>query len=154
MASRGVNKFIGIGRLGKDPEIRYTPGGDAVASFSIAISETWKDKTSGEQQERTEWVQCVAWRRLAEVIGEYLNKGSKIYVEGKLQTRKWQDQQGQDRYTTEVIVSEMQMLDSKPSGGSSNQQQQSREPQTYDQSGGFEDDEDIPFFPHEKRMLV
>lgn len=82
MASRGVNKFIGIGRLGKDPEIRYTPGGDAVASFSIAISETWKDKTSGEQQERTEWVQCVAWRRLAEVIGEYLNKGSKIYVEG------------------------------------------------------------------------
>lgn len=118
MASRGVNKVILIGNAGKDPEIRYTSGGDAVANLTIATSETWKDKTSGEPRENTEWHRLVFWRRLAEIVGEYVTKGSKIYIEGQLQTRKWQDQQGQDRYMTEVVVNEMQMLDGKPSGSS------------------------------------
>ncbi|MCL1076775.1 single-stranded DNA-binding protein [Parashewanella spongiae] len=116
MASRGVNKVILVGNLGQDPEVRYMPNGGAVTNFTIATSETWKDKQSGEQKEKTEWHRIVIYQRLAEIAGEYLRKGSKIYVEGRLQTRKWQNQQGQDQYTTEIIVNEMQMLDSRQSG--------------------------------------
>lgn len=116
MASRGVNKVILIGNLGQDPEVRYMPNGGAVCNITLATSETWKDKNSGESQERTEWHRVVMFRRLAEVAGEYLKKGSKVFIEGKLQTRKWQDQQGQDRYTTEIVADNMQMLDSR--GGS------------------------------------
>ena len=111
-----VNKVILVGRLGKDPETRYMTNGEAVTNFSIATSETWKDK-SGEKQEKTEWHNCVAYRKLAEIIAEYVRKGSQIYVEGKLQTRKWQTKEGQDRYTTEIIVDQMQMLGGKSSGG-------------------------------------
>lgn len=116
MASRGVNKVILIGNLGKDPEVRYMPNGKAVANITVATSETWKDQ-QGQQQERTEWHRCTMYDRLAEITGEYLKKGAKVYLEGKLQTREWQDQQGQKRYTTEIIVSEMQMLDSRGAGG-------------------------------------
>ncbi len=118
MASRGVNKVILIGNLGQDPEIRYMPNGNAVANVSVATSESWKDKNSGEMQERTEWHRVVFFRRLAEIVGEYLKKGSKVYVEGRLQTRKWQDQNGNDRYTTEIVADQMQMLDSRGGGGS------------------------------------
>ncbi len=111
--ARGVNKVILIGNLGKDPEVRYSPSGVAVANMTLATSETWKDKQTGENQERTEWHRIVMFARLGEVAGEYLRKGSKIYVEGRLQTRKWQDKSGQDRYTTEIIADSMQMLDSK-----------------------------------------
>ncbi len=114
--SRGVNKVILIGNLGKDPEVRYMPNGNAVANITLATSESWKDKTSGEQQEKTEWHRVVMFRRLGEIAGEYLKKGSKVYIEGKLQTRKWQDNSGNDRYTTEIVANEMQMLDSR--GGS------------------------------------
>lgn len=117
--ARGINKVILIGNLGRDPEVRYMPNGAAVASVNIATSEAWKDKQTGQQQERTEWHRVIFYRRLAEIAGEYLKKGAKVYIEGKLQTRKWQDNQGQDRYTTEVIVREMQMLDSKGSGPAS-----------------------------------
>jgi len=116
MASRGVNKVILVGNLGKDPETRYMPSGGAVANITVATSETWKDKNTGEQKEQTEWHRVVFFNRLAEVVGEYLKKGSKIYVEGSLQTRKWQDQNGQDRYTTEIKGSTMQMLDSRGGG--------------------------------------
>ncbi|MFC3122470.1 single-stranded DNA-binding protein [Agaribacter flavus] len=109
MASRGVNKVILVGNLGNDPEIRYMPNGGAVANLSLATSESWKDQ-QGQQQERTEWHRITMYRRLAEIAGEYLRKGSQIYIEGKLQTRKWQDQQGNDRYTTEIIADQMQML--------------------------------------------
>ncbi len=115
--ARGINKVILIGNLGQDPEVRYTAGGSAVANVSIATSESWKDKQTGEQQERTEWHRVVFFTRLAEIVGEYLKKGSKVYVEGRLQTRKWQDQSGNDRYSTEVIANEMQMLDSRGGGG-------------------------------------
>lgn len=115
--SRGVNKVIIIGNVGQDPEVKYTPAGTAITNISVATSEAWKDKQSGEAQERTEWHRIVFFNRLAEIAGEYLRKGSKVYVEGSLRTRKWQDQQGQDRYTTEIVGSEMQMLDgAKPEG--------------------------------------
>ena len=117
MASRGVNKVILIGNLGADPEIRYTQNSTAIANLSIATSESWKDKQTGEQREQTEWHRCVAYRRLAEIAGEYLKKGSKIYVEGRLQTRKWQGQDGVERYTTEIVINELQMLDGRPGGG-------------------------------------
>ena len=104
-----VNKVILVGNLGKDPEVRYMPNGDAVANFSIATTDTWKDK-NGMRQERTEWHNISMYRRLAEIAGEYLKKGSSVYVEGRLQTRKWQDKNGQDRYTTEIICDQMQML--------------------------------------------
>lgn len=123
MAHRGVNKALIIGNLGDDPTVRYMPNGKAVANISVATSEEWKDQ-QGVQQSRVEWHRCVAYERLAEVIGEYLRKGSKIYLEGKLHTREWQDQQGQKRYTTEIVIQEMQMLDSKPAnqqGGTTNQ---------------------------------
>ena len=117
MASRGVNKVILVGNLGKDPEVSYMPNGNAVANVTVATSETWKDKNTGEQKEQTEWHRVVMFRRLGEIAGEYLRKGSKIYIEGRLQTRKWQDQNGQDRYTTEIVANEMQMLDSRGQGG-------------------------------------
>ncbi|RTR37707.1 single-stranded DNA-binding protein [Shewanella canadensis] len=117
MASRGVNKVILVGNLGKDPEVRYMPNGNAVANFTVATSESWKDQ-QGQPQERTEWHNIVMYRRLAEIAGEYLKKGSKVYIEGKLQTSKWQDQStGQDRYKTEINANEMQMLDSRGQGG-------------------------------------
>lgn len=114
--SKGVNKVIVLGNLGQDPETRYTQSGAAVTNFSLATSEKWKDKQTGQPQERTEWHRCVTFGRLAEVCGEYLRKGGKVYIEGSLRTRKWQDQSGVDHYTTEIIVSEMQMLN-KPEGG-------------------------------------
>ena len=113
----GVNKVILVGNLGKDPEAKFMPNGNAVTNITIATSETWKDKQSGQQQERTEWHRVVFFNRLAEIAGEYLKKGSKVYLEGSLRTRKWQAQDGQDRYTTEIVANEMQMLDSR--GGSS-----------------------------------
>ena len=116
MASRGVNKVILVGNLGNDPETRYTQAGAAITNISVATSETWKDKQTGQPQERTEWHRVVIYNRLAEIAGEYLRKGSKVYVEGSLRTRKWQDQSGQDRYSTEVVASEMQMLDSRGAG--------------------------------------
>lgn len=115
MASRGVNKVILVGRLGQDPETKYMPSGDCVCNFSLATSESWKDKQSGENVEKTEWHRVVMFRRLAEIAGEYLRKGSQVYIEGKLKTRKWQDRDGNDRYTTEIEAREMQMLDSRGS---------------------------------------
>jgi len=108
---RALNKVQLIGNLGADPDVRYTQGGDTVATLSIATSESWTDKQTGEAQERTEWHRCVLWRRLAEIASEYLRKGARVFVEGKLQTRKWQDQSGQDRYTTEIQVRDLIMLD-------------------------------------------
>ncbi len=115
--ARGVNKVILVGNLGKDPEIRYSPNGGAVANITIATSESWKDKVSGEKQEKTEWHRVVFFGRLAEIAGEYLKKGAQIYVEGRLQTRKWQDKEGKDRYTTEIVANEMQMLGSREGRG-------------------------------------
>ncbi|MCC5878998.1 MAG: single-stranded DNA-binding protein [Idiomarina sp.] len=117
MASRGINKVILIGNLGADPEVRYTQNSTAIANLSVATSETWKDKQSGEQREQTEWHRVVCYRRLAEIAGEYLRKGSKVYIEGRLQTRKWQGQDGKDNYTTEIVCNEMQMLDGRSGGG-------------------------------------
>src|SRR5574344_1266301 len=115
MASKGVNKAVILGNVGNDPELRYMSNGKAVANFTVATSEQWKDQ-QGQKQERTEWHRMVAYDKLAEIIGQYVKKGSKLYLEGKLQTREWQDQQGQKKYTTEIIVNEMQMLDGKPQG--------------------------------------
>lgn len=109
----GVNKVIIVGRLGRDPEVRYTPDGVAVTNFSIATSEEWKDKNSGEKRERTEWHRVVAFRKLGEICGEYLSKGRQVYVEGRLRTRDWQDRDGNKRYTTEVVASDVQFLGSK-----------------------------------------
>ena len=120
MAQRGVNKVILLGNLGKDPEVKYMPNGNAVANITLATSETWNDKSSGEKKEKTEWHRVVFFGKLAEIVGQYLKKGSKIYIEGKLQTRKWQDQSGQDKYTTEIVVDiggTMQMLDSRGGEG-------------------------------------
>ncbi|RUO75958.1 single-stranded DNA-binding protein [Idiomarina seosinensis] len=139
MASRGVNKVILIGNLGADPEIRYTQNSTAIANLSIATSETWKDKQTGEPREQTEWHRCVAYRRLAEIVGEYLKKGSKVYIEGRLQTRKWQTQEGQDRYTTEIVVNEMQMLDSRGGGMGDNMNQNMNQGQPAPaQAGGYQ----------------
>ena len=113
----GVNKVILIGRLGKDPEVKYLPSGGAVTNFSIATSESWKDKNSGQRQERTEWHSIVIFNKLAEIAGEYLRKGSMVYIEGSLRTRKWQAQDGSDRYSTEIVASVMQMLDGKSDAG-------------------------------------
>ena len=149
--ARGINKVILIGNLGKDPEVRYMPNGGAVANLTLATSENWKDKTSGETQERTEWHRVVMFGRLGEIAGEYLKKGSKVYIEGKLQTRKWQGQDGQDRYTTEIVANEMQMLDSRGgtsdySGASSNNAPASQQSAPAAAGGGFDDfDDDIPF---------
>ncbi|MCI0421378.1 MAG: single-stranded DNA-binding protein, partial [Acidobacteria bacterium] len=110
--SGSVNKCLFIGRLGKDPEIKYTQSGDAVANFSLAVDETWKDK-SGEKQQRTTWVNVVAWQKLAEICGQYLRKGSQVFIEGRLQTRKWEDKDGNTRYTTEIVASNLVMLGKK-----------------------------------------
>jgi single-strand DNA-binding protein len=114
--ARGVNKVILIGNLGSDPELRYTPSGSAVANVNLATTETWRDKASGDLQDRTEWHHIVFFNRLAEIVGEYLRKGSKVYVEGSLRTRKWQDKNGVERHTTEIIANEMHILDSRPAG--------------------------------------
>jgi single-strand DNA-binding protein len=161
VASRGVNKVILVGNLGNDPEVRYMPNGNAVANVSLATSETWKDKTSGESQEKTEWHRVVFFNRLAEIVEQYVKKGSKLYIEGRLQTRSW-EQDGVKRYTTEIVASEMQMLDSRggggdnqfgqesssasgrPSGGGSQQPQSA--PAAAQPSGNFDNfDDDIPF---------
>lgn len=135
--ARGINKVILIGNLGADPEARYTAGGTAVTNIRLATSDSWRDKQTGEMQERTEWHRVVFFARLAEIAGEYLRKGSKVYVEGRLRTNKWQGQDGQDRYTTEIIGNEMQMLDSRGGGGSAPfggaPQQQQRPQQQYQQ---------------------
>ncbi|WOJ96700.1 single-stranded DNA-binding protein [Congregibacter brevis] len=133
MASRGVNKVILVGNLGADPETRFMPSGGSVTNVRLATSETWKDKQTGQQQERTEWHRVVFFNRLAEVAAEYLRKGSKLYVEGAIRTRKWQDQSGQDRYTTEIVGSEMQMLDSRGGSGGSND---GGYDQSYPEAGG------------------
>jgi len=117
--ARGINKVIIIGNLGADPEVRYMPSGGAVTNCTVATTEGWKDKTTGEPNERTEWHRIVLYNRLAEIAGEFLRKGSKVYIEGSLRTRKWQDKSGQDRYTTEIIGNNLQMLDSKGAGGGS-----------------------------------
>ena len=116
MFNRSVNKVVLVGNLGKDPEMRYMPNGNAVANLTLATTESWKDKQTGERKDKTEWHRLTVFNRLGEMCGEYLKKGTKIYAEGKLQTRKWQGQDGQDRYTTEIVVSEIQMLDSRNQG--------------------------------------
>jgi single-strand DNA-binding protein len=115
--ARGVNKAILVGNLGRDPEVRYAPNGQAVANITLATSESWKDKNTGDKQEKTEWHRVVFFGKLAEIAGEYLKKGMQVYVEGRLQTRKWQDKDGQDRYTTEIVANEMQMLGSREGRG-------------------------------------
>lgn len=140
--SKGVNKVILIGSCGQDPETRYTAGGAAVTQLSVATSDSWKDKQSGQQQERTEWHRVVFFSRLAEIAGEYLRKGSKVYIEGSLRTNKWQDQQGQDRYTTEIIANQMQMLDSKGGSGAPPKKQNNPD---QDQEMPDDFDDDIPF---------
>ncbi|GIW55353.1 MAG: single-stranded DNA-binding protein [Nitrospiraceae bacterium] len=137
-----VNKVILIGNLGRDPEVRYLPDGSPVASFSLATNETWRDK-SGEKQERTEWHRCQAWGRLAEIAGEYLKKGSQVYVEGSLRTRKWQDKSGQDRYTTEIVVERLQMLGGKRDETESVEGEKPQETKSQSAFDDFEDD--IPF---------
>lgn len=152
MASRGVNKVILVGNLGKDPETRYMPSGGAVTNITVATSESWKDKATGQPQERTEWHRVVFFNRLAEIAGEYLKKGSKVYIEGSLRTRKWQGQDGQDRYTTEIVAAEMQMLDSRSGGGTGGYEeppmpteapQAASKPAAQPMKDDFEDD--IPF---------
>ncbi len=148
--ARGVNKVILIGNLGRDPEIRYTPNGDAIATVSLATSEQWKDRQTGEQQERTEWHRVVFFGRIAEVLGEYTNKGSKIYVEGQLRTRKWQDKEGTDRYTTEIRGRDLQLLDGSQHGGGnrSSSTTQPRQDEPSQQGAPPDDfDDDIPFMP-------
>jgi single-strand DNA-binding protein len=148
-----VNKVILVGNLGRDPETRYMPEGGAVCNFSVACNEKWKDK-NGNVQEKTEWVRCTAWNKLAEICGEYLKKGAQVYVEGRLQTRKWQDKDGQDKYTTEVVLDRMQMLGSRPGardgagGGDDMERTRTGNTGTTRPAGGakiddFEDD--IPF---------
>ncbi|MES2662750.1 MAG: single-stranded DNA-binding protein [Pseudomonadota bacterium] len=135
--ARGINKVILVGNLGKDPETRYTPNSVAITTLTVATSETWKDKVSGENQEKTEWHRVVLFNRLAEIGAEYLRKGSKVYIEGKLQTRKWQDKDGADRYTTEIVGNELQMLDSRNAGGgNSDSEAPHGEPSDYGMSGG------------------
>ncbi|MBT0347369.1 single-stranded DNA-binding protein [Morganella morganii] len=159
MASRGVNKVILIGNLGQDPEVRYLPQGGAVTNITLATSESWRDKQSGEMKEKTEWHRVVVFGKLAEIAGEYLKKGSQVYIEGQLQTRKWQDQQGQERYSTEVVVNiggSMQMLsgrnsgnaDSPPTGSQKPPQQRPRQQQPQPQNHcepPMDFDDDIPF---------
>jgi single-strand DNA-binding protein len=152
--ARGVNKVILIGNLGADPEVRHTPSGTAVSNITLATSSSWRDKQSGQKQEQTEWHRIVFFNRLAEIVGEYLHKGSKIYIEGSLRTRKWQDKSGVDRYTTEIIANEMQILDSRNSGQSSGSREASGNKATesssssssssFNSNAGIAED-DIPF---------
>ena len=148
--ARGVNKVILVGNLGKDPEVRYMPNGNAVANITLATSESWKDKQTGEQQEKTEWHRVVMFRRLGEIAGEYLKKGSQVYIEGRLQTRKWQDNTGNDRYTTEIVADEMQMLGSRGGGSAgfsaeSAPSQSAPAPATASSAPAGDFDDDIPF---------
>jgi single-strand DNA-binding protein len=143
-----VNKVIVVGNLGNDPETRYMPSGGAVTNLSVATNESWKDKQTGEQKERTEWHKVAMFGRLAEIAAEYLRKGSQVYIEGKLRTRKWQDQQGNDRYTTEIIADEMQMLGGRGGGGAGapSMGSDSGPPQSAPPRGSSDDfDDDIPF---------
>lgn len=150
--SKGVNKVILVGNLGQDPEVRFMPNGNSVANISIATSDSWKDKNTGQQQERKEWHRVVLFGKLSEIAGEYLRKGSKVYIEGRLQTRKWTDQQGQEKYTTEIVVDmggQMQMLDSKQD----NNQQQQAPQQQYNQQpqqGGFAPQQQQGFQPQQQ----
>jgi len=156
--ARGVNKVILVGNLGRDPEMKYTASGAAIANITVATSESWNDKQTGEKVEKTEWHRVVAFQRLAEIMGEYLRKGSQVYIEGKLQTRKWQDQNGQDRYSTEVVANDMQMLGARGGeggggrgqgggGGFRNNPQNQQTQQTQAQPKPDNDfaDDDIPF---------
>ncbi|WP_405223684.1 single-stranded DNA-binding protein [Lentisalinibacter sediminis] len=146
--ARGINKVILVGNLGQDPDTRYMPSGSAVTNLRIATSEQWKDKQTGEQKERTEWHNVAMFGRLAEIAAEYLRKGSQVYIEGKLRTRKWQDKQGNDRWTTEVIADEMQMMGGRGGGGAAPMSSQDSGPSggNYPDSGGGEEfDDDIPF---------
>lgn len=146
MARRGINKVIILGSLGNDPEVRYLPNGDAVTNFSIATSEEWTDKQTGELKKITEWHRCIAFKKPGEILGQYLRKGHKVYIEGSIRTRKWQDQNGNDRYSTEIIVDQFELLTPKPadspqqSAPARQAQQQSPQPDY----GNF-DDEQIPF---------
>ena len=155
MASRGVNKVIIVGNCGQDPETKYMPSGGAVTNVSVATSESWKDKQTGQQQERTEWHRIVFFNGLAEVAGEYMRKGGKVYIEGSLRTRKWQGQDGKDNYTTEIVASEMQLLDSRGDSASTGShgdsyrnrnEAQSEAPKTTANPIGMDSfDDDIPF---------
>lgn len=144
--SRGINKVILVGNLGNAPEIRHTPGGQTVANFSIATSESWTDKATSQKQERTEWHRIVAFRRLAEIIEQYVSKGSKVYVEGRLQTRKWQGQDGIDRYSTEIIADQLEILSSRDPGTAAAQQPRPAHSTPQPDLGPVPDfDDDIPF---------
>lgn len=153
--ARGINKVILVGNLGADPESKFMPSGSAVCELRLATSRSWKDKNSGEQREETEWHRVVAYQRLAEIMGQYLRKGSQVYIEGRIRTRKWQDKQGQDRYTTEIIADEMQMLGGREGGGTANfsspapasSSKSQQRPQNNQPAGGMDDDmdDDIPF---------
>src|SRR6056297_1513262 len=142
--ARGINKVILIGNLGADPEVRYTPANTAVCNISVATTDQLRDKQTGEQQEKTEWHRVVMFNRLGEIAGEYLKKGSKVYIEGRLQTRKWQGQDGQDRYTTEIVANEMQMLDSR-GGNTQSGAGNTRSGAGNAQGGDDFDDRDVPF---------
>ena len=141
---RGINKAIILGNVGQDPEVRHSSNGNAICNISVATSESWKDKTTGEQQERTEWHRVVMYRKLAEIAGQYLRKGSQVYIEGRIQTRKWQGQDGQDRYTTEIVANEMQMLGGKRDGDSA-PSRPAAAPQPAPQAPAGAYDDDIPF---------
>lgn len=150
MASKGINKAIIVGNLGKDPEVRYTQSGSAIANITIATSESWRDKQSGEQKEKTEWHRVVLFGKLAEIAGEYLRKGSQVYIEGKLTTRKWVDQAGVEKYTTEIHVNVggvLQMLGGKPESSANNQPQQQRQqaPKSSSNEPPMDFEDDIPF---------
>jgi len=147
--ARGVNKVILIGNLGNDPETKYMPSGNAVTNITVATSETWKDKNTGQDQERTEWHRVVFFNRLAEIAGEYLRKGSKVYIEGSLRTRKWQDQSGQDRYTTEIVAAEMQMLDGNNSNQQAASQSQYPEAQQPQQRSQYMNSDGTPMTPEQ-----
>ena len=142
--ARGINKVILVGNLGADPETRYMPSGGAVTNIRVATSESWKDKNTGDQQERTEWHNVAFFGRLAEISAEYLRKGSQVYIEGKLRTRKWQDKDGNDRWSTEVIANEMQMLGGRPGSGAPAQSSPAAA-SAGPPSGSGEFDDDIPF---------
>ena len=151
--SNDLNHCSFIGRLGRDPETRFMPNGDAVTNFSIAVGESWKDKDSGEKKETVEWVRCTAWRKLGEICGEYLKKGSQVFVSGKMKTRKYQDKEGNERSTTEIIVERMQMLGGKPKEGEAPAEREERPAKQAHSgatkerpSGAFDNmDDDVPF---------
>jgi single-strand DNA-binding protein len=143
--ARGINKVILVGNLGQDPETRYMPSGSAVTNITVATNESWKDKQTGEQKERTEWHRVAMFNRLAEIAAEYLRKGSQVYIEGKLRTRKWQDRDGNDRYTTEIIADEMQMLGGRGGGGSAPMRSESGSAGQAPQPPTDDFDDDIPF---------